>query len=341
MKLIDRYVTEVGRRLPLVRGRSDIEKELHSTLEDMLEDRARKAGRPADEAMELDLLREYGAPDSVAAAYNSMPWLIGPRILPMYLMVLKIVVSVVTTVLVILTGIQIAAASPMSAVDYLAALGKGLSGVLGALISTFGGITLTFAILERLMPESEFKLDEDEKWDPAVLVQQPEPDEVKVWEPILAIIFIAIVLSLFNFNQHLIGIYFQRAGKWEVLPVFSQAFFRMLPWINLTWIAEILLNALLLRSGRWDTTTRLVSIGIKIAQIVIGYFLLIGPSILTITPESLQASGVFGDPEAARLLGTMAQQGVRGLIALTIFLSGVDVVRQTFRLFRQRTLAIA
>ena len=45
MKLIDRYVAEVGRRLPLVRGREDIEKELRSTLEDMLEDRAQKTAR--------------------------------------------------------------------------------------------------------------------------------------------------------------------------------------------------------------------------------------------------------------------------------------------------------
>ena len=37
MNLINRYVTEVGRHLPLVMGREDIEKELRSTLEDMLE----------------------------------------------------------------------------------------------------------------------------------------------------------------------------------------------------------------------------------------------------------------------------------------------------------------
>jgi len=70
MKLIDRYVTEVGKRLPLVRGRVDIEKELRSTLEDMLEDRAQKSGKPADEAMEIELLKEYGAPQKVAETYN-------------------------------------------------------------------------------------------------------------------------------------------------------------------------------------------------------------------------------------------------------------------------------
>ena len=50
MNLIDRYVTEVGKHLPR-KNRLDIETELRSTLEDMLEDRSQQTGRPADEAL--------------------------------------------------------------------------------------------------------------------------------------------------------------------------------------------------------------------------------------------------------------------------------------------------
>src|SRR5512139_3568397 len=100
MSLIDLYVTEVGKRLPL-RGRKDIEAELRSTLEDMLEDRSQKAGRPADEGMMLDLLREYGPPDKVAAIYHAHPYLIGPRLFPLFVKVLKIVLTVVTIVLLV------------------------------------------------------------------------------------------------------------------------------------------------------------------------------------------------------------------------------------------------
>ncbi len=341
MKLIDRYVTEVGRRLPLVRGRSDIEKELRSTLEDMLEDRARKAGLPADEKMEVDLLREYGSPDKVAATYNPNPYLIGPRIFPFFLFVLRIVLGVLAAVLLVLTGIQIATHSPMTPAQFFSAVGGGLTGIISALISAFGSVTLVFVLLERLIPGQEFKTEEEKDWDPASLMKEPEQDEVKIWEPITAIVFTAVALSIFNFNPQLIGIYYPSGDQWTVVPVLSEAFFRMLPWINLTWIAEILMNALLLRSGRWDLPTRAVSIAIKIAQIVIGIVLLTGPSILAITPESLQASGIFDDPEAARILGTMAQQGVRSLIALTIFLTGVDLIKQTIRLFKPRTLAVA
>jgi hypothetical protein len=97
MNLIDRYVAEVGKNLPLLKGREDIEKELRSTLEDMLEDRISTTGRMRDEAMEIELLKEYGSPQQVAATYNPQPYLIGPRLFPFFLMVLKIVITVIVS----------------------------------------------------------------------------------------------------------------------------------------------------------------------------------------------------------------------------------------------------
>src|SRR3990170_7827194 len=114
MKLIDRYVTEVGKHLPR-KLRTDIEAELRSTLEDMLEDRSKRARRPVDEEMEKELLKEYGAPDKVATSYNPMPYLIGPRMFPFFTMVLKIVFIVLATVLLVMLGIQIATQPPLAA----------------------------------------------------------------------------------------------------------------------------------------------------------------------------------------------------------------------------------
>ncbi len=56
MELIDRYIKEIGKHLPQ-KNRADIEFEIHSTLEDMLDDRSQKAGRPVDEAMTVDMLK--------------------------------------------------------------------------------------------------------------------------------------------------------------------------------------------------------------------------------------------------------------------------------------------
>jgi len=341
MNLIDRYVSEVGKRLPLVKGRKDIEKELHSTLEDMLEDRAQKAGRAADEAMEIELLKEYGAPEKVAATYNPQPYLIGPRMYPFFLMVLKIVTAVITIVLLVLTGVKIATMSPMAGPEFAKAIGEGLLGIVSAVIAAFGNIVLVFAILERFVPTAEFKMDDEEKeWDPAALKKEPELDEIKIWEPILAIVFTFIALSIFNYNPQLIGMYTISGDKWSSIPVLTEAFFRWLPWINIGWIAEIVLNGILLRTGRWNIPTRVFSIGIKIFQIIIGFFLLTGPSILAVTPKSLLASGIF-DADAAQTLGTMAQTGVRALIGLIIFVTVIDVIKAVYKLITQSSSARA
>jgi hypothetical protein len=67
---------------------------------------------------------------------------------------------------------------------------------------------------------------------------------------------------------------------------------------------------------------------------VIGFFLLTGPSILAVTPESLLASGIF-DANAAQILGTMAQNGVRGLIGLIIFITVIEVIKASYKLIVQ------
>ena len=69
MNLIDKYIVEVGKHLPR-KNRADIEAEIRSTLEDMLDERKQGDG-PADEATVMQVLKEYGAPREVAAKYKT------------------------------------------------------------------------------------------------------------------------------------------------------------------------------------------------------------------------------------------------------------------------------
>lgn len=339
MKLIDRYVIEVGKHLPLVKGRKDIEKELRSTLEDMLEDRAQKAGRPADEEMEIELLKEYGAPQTVAQTYNPHPYLIGPRLFPFFVMVLKIVVSVVTVVLLVLTGFKIASIAPtMAGPEFARAIGEGLAGIVSTAITVFGHIVLVFVILERYVPASEFKMDDEKEWDPASLKKEPESDEVKLWEPILAIVFTFIAISIFNFNPQWLGFYIFSGDTSAFIPALTDAFFRWLPWINIGWVAEIVMNGMLIRSGRWTISTRIFSIAIKIFQSVILYFLLTGPSILAVDGAALQSTGIF-EADAAQRVAELAQNGIRIVLGLAIFGTLIEIVKSIYKLITQRNSA--
>lgn len=348
MKLINSYVTEVGRRLPLVKGRKDIENELRSTLEDMLEDHAQKAGRPADEAMEIELLKEYGVPQKVAETYNPTPYLIGPRMFPMFIMLLKIVIGAVTLAMTIVTALQIITHFPITALELLKIIGEGLLNILSASIGAFGYIALILALIERFASVPEFKLDEEKEWDPASLMRKPEPQEIKIWESIFAIVFLFIVISIFNFNRQWLSLAYGEnylgifiigdfvAGQEGTIPLFSDAFFRWLPLMNVAWVTEIILHGMLLRSGRWNVSTRLFSIVIKVLQMVINLLLLTGPFILGFTAKALVATKSV-DADTAQTIITALHQGVPILLGLGIFGAFVEIIKTGYKMVTQRS----
>ena len=59
MNLIDKYIAEVGKHLPR-KQRADIEAEIRSTLEDMLEERKQANGQISEVEI-IELLKEYAA----------------------------------------------------------------------------------------------------------------------------------------------------------------------------------------------------------------------------------------------------------------------------------------
>lgn len=67
--LVESYVLDVTRRLPR-RMRNDVAFELRALLTEGLRDRAGDAGRLPDDAMALEIVREFGRPDDVAARYH-------------------------------------------------------------------------------------------------------------------------------------------------------------------------------------------------------------------------------------------------------------------------------
>ena len=319
MNLIDKYVAEVGKHLPLLKGREDIEKELKSTLEDMLEDRAGQAGRPRDEALEIELLKEYGSPQKVASTYNPHPFLIGPRLFPLFLMVLKIVVTVVVTILLILTGIRAVTLYPMLGSEFVNVVGKGLGSALSAAIAVFGNVTLVFAILERVLPEKEIGDFSDEKdWDPASLAKEPDPDSVKRVDLIAEIVFTFIGLAILN------GIF--------NIPIFSDEFARFVPWINAIFLAEIMLDVYLLRTANWTRSTRIFKILIEAAGMAITVVLLRTPGVIIFTPEAF-VNIPQGSSGLEKLIGIFNMSISISLIVVLI-IQGIELAKAVYGLLR-------
>ena len=328
MSLIDRYVTEVGKYLPR-KNRLDIEAELRSTLEDMLEDRGRQTGRPADEALATELLQAYGAPRKVAATYQTHPYLVGPRMFPMYTLVLKIALFAVTLGLTIATLVSLLGAS-MAAPELLKALGEFALSLVSALIAAFGNITLVFAILERFVPAAKF--EGREEWTPAELTREPEPNRVKMGELIASIVITAAALIIFNFYPGIIGVWNMENGVWTQIAGLSNAFFRYLPWINLSGILTIALNIWLMRQELWGTVTRWLHIGLQIVGIAIAAAMLRGPSLLTFYASTI-------DAETGALLTRVFGFMVPVVLIIVIVVSTIEIVKDALRMLRPRQVA--
>lgn len=75
--VIESYVTEVAARLPR-RQRDDVAFELRALLDEELQARAEAAGRDADAAMAIALLRDFGHPAEAAARYRPTLTIIDP-----------------------------------------------------------------------------------------------------------------------------------------------------------------------------------------------------------------------------------------------------------------------
>jgi hypothetical protein len=83
--IIDNYIQDVANRLPR-RLRNDVGMELRGLLAEQLDGAARDAGRAADGALAIEVLRRFGRPEDVAARYAPQGFeLVAPELAPWFL----------------------------------------------------------------------------------------------------------------------------------------------------------------------------------------------------------------------------------------------------------------
>jgi hypothetical protein len=340
--LIDRYIAEIGKHLP-AKNRADIQKEIRSTLEDMLEERSQKAGREADEEMVVALLQEFGEPKKVAASYAPERQLIGPQLYPFYLMVLKIVLPIVASVLLATSAAGLAFASPEPA-QVAEGIVKILAEIFGAVVSAVGSITILFAILDRI-PEFRSEMEKERKgegkgWDPRDLPEVREAEKFSAPGLVTDIVFNAAAIVLFNFYPQAIGFTTSlnsvaAGGDWSALtffPIFTSLFFsRFVPWLTLVWSLHIAVDFIVLNLGSWKLTARVSDIAIRMGVIAINAVMLATPGLLNVTADAI-AAGSQMDMATAQMLATLAGQGFASVLVIIMILEGVEIVKQLYRL---------
>jgi hypothetical protein len=258
MELIERYLQEIGRRLPQ-KQRADILSELRSALMDTIE--ARFDGDFGEDSV-VQVIKEMGPPKKVAESYHPAgQYLIGPTLYPTFQLVLGIVFTVIVTAqLVYVTVSLVMTPAAISLLDEF-------WGLLNSLPTAIGFVVLIFALLQRLEVQPEF---EQEAFDPRKLPKLEQDDSIiSRGEQVFGIIVGVAVLAFLA--QFAVECGFVGDGFFAN-PVIDHYF----PWIVLSMTLGIVIDIILLWRGRWQVSTRIARIGVNVFSMVVLFLLIQG-----------------------------------------------------------------
>ena len=216
--IIDRYIYDVVRRLP-PNQRQDIERELRSLIEDMLE------SGPENRNVE-DVLKELGNPLDLARQYRGdSQYLIGPENFDSYTFVLKIVL-ICCLVSAVVSGIVQSVSDFNTTGDFFKSLGNQIADVITqgiiSLVGAFGFVTLIFAVVER----RKIKVDLDYKrdWSPVKLPHIPAVKAIlKKSDLIVELVFTLLLFGILVFAPQLLGAWTKEGGQMQSVPIFNLA----------------------------------------------------------------------------------------------------------------------
>ena len=191
MSLINRYIAEVGRHLP-EKDRSDIEAEIRSMIEDMLEERGHMPAS-ADESAIVEALERLGDPKLLAYKYAPPKrYLIGPDWYEGYIKVLQRVLFTALPVFAIVTFVLTLTRDPL---DLVNALGEAAGGAFGVGIQILFWVTLVFVLLERSgeKPDGLPALG-SRAWTATQLPELPRKRQISIAESVMNIVTYLFVM---------------------------------------------------------------------------------------------------------------------------------------------------
>ncbi len=227
-ELMERYLYQVVRRLPKEQ-REEVRMELAALIEDMWED----AG-----SMD-DVLTKLGDPAEFAKKYpDTGRHLIGPDYYDTYIWFLKIVLlctAIPVTVVAAIEGVREGAGladSHMVQAAVTSAIHGITNGILNLVISlvgAFGGVTLTFAVMERqkvkldLKEQKNWSVDDlNGGWTPSRLTPVPHKKAIiSRGDSLVGIVFIVLFGVLLTFAPQFFSAIYQNEGEMVIVPIFN------------------------------------------------------------------------------------------------------------------------
>lgn len=284
MKLVERYVDEVGQNLP-EKMRTDIENEIRSLIEDRLSDRCAEQNlQEPNEEIIKEILAELGSPEAVAAAYLPDRYLVGPKNFSLFWRIVKFALLGFGIALLVSFVVQVFIPDGQK-VSTIEAFLELIAGYLQGGLQIFGTVVLIFALIEWGQRKADVRLN---LWTPQFL-EEPAPQKVsragQIWDAIFAVAF----LIIFNLYPQWVGINLYQNGNWVHVPVLTQAFYQFLPIINVQFALSLALAVYLASRGVWESVSEWLDVGVKVISIIVASLLLsVGPLL------DMSANAFFG-----------------------------------------------
>jgi hypothetical protein len=276
LELIRRYVYQVGELLP-PQQRDDVMAELRSLLEEGVEERARASGRDVDEELTAAFLNEFGAPAQVAERYGGEPrYLIGPRLFPTFLRVLKITwvgIGVACLVGFLFSAMTVPPWGPTEFWHVQDLLGWLLK-FAQVTLANMAVLIFTFALVERFLPAT---WRPKSAWDPRKLAPVPAaPGLDRVSRAFLVVkIYVLVLLAVvLNFYPEWFGIVSFSSLGVQKIPFKDLGLYLPVPLIDVGWAMAVALSIVLIVRGRWERWSRWAELAIGLYGAVILWLML-------------------------------------------------------------------
>lgn len=260
--LIQRYIAETVRHLKSTE-RDEVEKELEANILDMVGERA------TDEEIENTLL-SMGSPLELASKYRQKErYLVGPANFDMYLMILKLVALIVSSVTILFTILSFFL-NP-AGLSIFEMLAKTIGEAFGAATAVFLWVTVTFAILDY----NQVKTKHDE-WNLAMLrsLEAAPTKIIKKGEVIADLVGLSIFIIILGFlysRSDLLAIYQKDATP---IPMFMASELRpyLIGWVIVT-LLSFIMAVVKLVTMRWSKPLFAISAALDVVGVC--YFIVV------------------------------------------------------------------
>ena len=249
MNLLQRYLKQVEKYLP-IKDRKDTLMELENLILEEVDEQI-SLGANREDAI-YTVIQNMGTPIDIASQYGDARILISKELEPILMLVLKIVSLTFPFVILFAKTLDFMINNTgFTLMELVLNITYSIPSALYTLVMSIGFIFIVFVLIERFI-QPKFEIEE-KPFHPELLPDIPaKVYKVSLFGSILSVLITILVVYLFNMQEGLIAVTYNNVRY----PLFNSNFEKLLPWLNIGWLASISIHLFYAFKRRKNLTTK-------------------------------------------------------------------------------------